>query len=558
VRDHFGVTLPFDTLIAAGRDAFERGDGPASRRAFEAALAVREEGQALEGLAKALYLEVDYPASIAAHERAYAAYRREGNALGAARAARIMAWIHTYLFGDSAVGNGWLARARALLETAGEDSAERGWLEVLQGAIEEVSERREAAFRAGLDIGRHFGDMDLVCEALGWLGIECVRTDRVEEGMRLLDEALAAVCAGEARDLYVIESTFCGMFLACEWVHDLSRAEQWVRAGGDVLQRRNLIATGASCRAHYAGLLTAAGRWSEAEVELTEAIRILERAHVAMRGDALVRLAELRVQQGRLEEAEQLLDGLDQHPEAERPLAALRLARGEFALARDLVERALARSALDPVVVTPLLALLVDVQLADGDVDAARVAAERLADLADRHPGPYLRGCAAVAEGKVCIASRTGDARAFLHEALSEFARAQMPGELARARLELAKAVADERPEVAVAEAKAALEVFERLEAAPAADAAALLLRSLGATGRTGAMGGGVLTKRETEVLALLGHGLSNAEIASRLFISSKTVEHHVGRVLSKLGLRNRAEAAVHAARGAAHKSGAF
>jgi DNA-binding NarL/FixJ family response regulator len=121
--------------------------------------------------------------------------------------------------------------------------------------------------------------------------------------------------------------------------------------------------------------------------------------------------------------------------------------------------------------------------------------------------------------------------------------------EVALTRLELARALAARSPEVAVAAAKAALQAFERLHAARHADIAGALLRSLGAPIRTGPKGVGALTKRETEVLELIGAGLSNVEIGDRLFITRKTVEHHVSNVLAKLGLRNRAQAAAYVTR---------
>ena len=106
----------------------------------------------------------------------------------------------------------------------------------------------------------------------------------------------------------------------------------------------------------------------------------------------------------------------------------------------------------------------------------------------------------------------------------------------------------------AVADARAALSVFERLGALPSVDRTAALLRSLGAPGARPRVSLDELTAREHDVLELLRQGLTNAEIGGRLYISAKTVEHHVGRVLTKLGVRSRAEAAAVAASAAAAK----
>jgi hypothetical protein len=85
-----------------------------------------------------------------------------------------------------------------------------------------------------------------------------IMTDRIEEGLALCDEGLAAACAGELTDIAALDGIFCGFFWACELVNDVPRADQWMRAAAKLLQRRNVVA--AFCRAHYGGILTAAGR----------------------------------------------------------------------------------------------------------------------------------------------------------------------------------------------------------------------------------------------------------------------------------------------------------
>lgn len=510
----------------------------------------RLSGAALETRGRALYLDRKYVAAAGCYEEAYVAYRRERQFLAAGRAARTVSWISGNVLGDWAVQSGWLGRARSVLDELDDEAPEHGWALILQAFTEPEPGAREVLLRDAMAIGRRLGDPDVEFEALVCLGGVLLVTGRVDAGLVLVDEALAAACAGELSEAATVDSIFCLFFWACELVNDVPRAEQWIRWAAGLLRRHQVA--GAFCRAHYGGILTAAGRWDEAEAQLTESTGLFDGG--MPRAAALIRLAELRLRQGRLEEAAELLDGLDTHPDAVRTLAGLHLARGAPALARDLLERCTAGSddAVPRVGETsttgPLLALLVDAHLAEGEIDAADCVARRLGRLARSQHGAYLAAAAALARGRVCVARGQGDARGCLHAALAGFAKAKLPMEVAVTRLELARVQAD-APELAVAAAKAALEAFERLDAARHADAAGALLRSLGAPVRTGPKRVGTLTKREREVLELLGAGLSNAEIGERLFITRKTVEHHVGNLLAKLGLRNRAQAAAYAVR---------
>ena len=130
------------------------------------------------------------------------------------------------------------------------------------------------------------------------------------------------------------------------------------------------------------------------------------------------------------------------------------------------------------------------------------------------------------------------------------FVELAMPYEAARSRLALARWTHTAAHRAVEEEAKGALATFEELGAVPDADAAAALLRDWGVKAvRRGPNALGSLTTREREILALLGEGLSNREIAARLFITPKTVEHHVGHVLTKLDLKRRSEATAFAVR---------
>ena len=541
-----------DGRVAQGTAALARGDWTGAREHFEASLERGETAAALEGLSEALFWLEEIGLSIERRTRALVLYQEAEDACRAARAALWLAMSYFSALGNGAAGNGWLLRAERLLDDAG-PCAERGWLVQLRGKMTPDAVTAVAHAREALEIARQHGDLDLEVWSLSEQGRGLVSLGDVDAGMALLDEAVAAATAG-GRNLIIVGDACCNMLSACDRAADFARAVQWCEVVDAFARRYNAVPIFHYCRVVYCGVLMATGRWVEAERELQTALRAVEQKYPTEKVHSLSRLALLCVRRGRFEEASQLLAGFETHGVAAEASATLYLARGHAALAAAVVERRL--DALgEGLPAVPLLRLLVEARLALGELEAARTAAARLAAVAERAKQPPIQAQACLAAARVELASG-GAAGALFEKACTLFEASGMPFDTAVTRLEWAHVLAVADREIAAEDARLASSVFAQLDARPHADRAAALLRELGAGSRPGPRIAGLLTTRERQVLNLISHGLSNFGIGERLFISPKTVEHHVSRILSKLGLRSRAEAAAWALRNPSTESG--
>ena len=536
-----------EDLLRAGENAIAAADWEAARACLQRVLETGENADALSGLSKVAMLEREYERAIELKERAFDVYRAAGAFAGAFDSAMWLTFMYATYSGNFSAALGWKERAASSLEGT-EETAAHGWLRLLQAPFSRDPAEREQLAVSALAIARRFGDVDLEIEALSLLGEAQVLSGRVVAGMHLLDEAMAALTAGRVRDHFALGEICCRLLSACEAALDVRRATEWLSMVDRYVVWTDFVWP--TCRSHYGGILVALGRWAEAEAELLAAIEGFERGYRGDRIFAALRLADLRVRQGRLEEAERLLEGGEWHPTARRLAATIALARGDAALASELGELCAEGSALADPPSAPALELLIVTRLAIGDVVAAHEAADRLAMIARASGLERLEACAALAEGRVAAAE--GDERAVgqLKRAVELFASLGLPLDAARAQVELARTLAASAPAAAAREGKLALATFERLGALPDADAAAGFLRGLGvAAGRAWPRGTTSLTRRENEVLGLLAEGRSNAQIAERLVISTRTAEHHVASILSKLDLRSRSQAAAYALR---------
>ncbi|WP_131682956.1 LuxR C-terminal-related transcriptional regulator [Pseudarthrobacter sp. YALA5] len=556
--------MALEDLTAKGYEALEAGRWADARAAFEEAVVPIGSADALAGLGDALFFLGDVGESVRCRERAYAVSRRTGRTPEAIDSAVWLCLVYGMSLGNRAAAQGWLARAESM--AGPDDTLSRAWIDFCAALLATDVHRSRDLIERALAISHELGDPDLSVCALAERGVVLVKDGEVEAGLRCVDEAMASALAGDGTTFYTVVMAGCSMLTVCDLLSDLLRARQWSQAADDYMQAYGCPYLYAQCRLVHGRVLLLTGNWAEAEEELRRAAAGTRSVFPGMFHRAIASLAELRLRQGNLDEARALIEGIGMPAEASLVAAGLALRNNEPVAAVALAERWLrSETGSTGGTVPPLHAggertsletagarsLLVEAHLAAGHPAAAAAVAQHLAELDGGAEGVRLLSAhAALASGRVAAAEgRLERATIHFEQALEWFAQLDLPLEAGRTRLELARVLAAGQASLAVSEARAALSLFDKLGASHDADVAAALLRSWGAAGRAVPRVTGPLTRREQEILGLLVQGYSNHEIAVQLYISRKTVAHHVSSVLDKLGLRNRAEAAAYAAR---------
>jgi DNA-binding NarL/FixJ family response regulator len=529
--------------------ALEQADWDAARITFESALDTAEEPEAHEGLGLALWMLGRIPEGISEREQAYDGYVAADRC---DEAARVAVWVsHQHLLGGRAsAARGWLARAERSVEGSPASSPGRGWVAVERARHTLSVQEQIAHAQQAVEIARSEGEGDLEVFALSLLGRAVVSAGRREDGLRLLEEAMAAASSGRVYNVHTLAEAYCNLIEGCAYAGEWERGNEWCELVSEFARTHKTEPLFGACRTVHANVLLATGQWPQAEDALEGALAVHARNVPHMAAPAVAALAELRVLRGRLLDAKTLLRGREEEPASLRALALLHLAEGRPQEAAALLQRGLLATTDNPVRAAALMAPLVDARLECGDAEAALAAAADLSVLAASTSIRLIQAYADLATARVALAEgRPTEAAEPARCALTAFSRLAMPFGAAQARLDLARALAGDAPGLARDEARTAYAAFSELGAVRAMDGAASLLRDLGGGTAPRRSAGGELTAREREVLDLIALGMSNARIGTTLSISEKTAGHHVSRILAKLGVHNRAEAAAHAVR---------
>ena len=525
--------------VDRARRAIEASAWADAYEAFRAADAAELTGRDLEDLAEAAWWLSKLDESLDLRHKAYAAYVAVGDERGAAGMAARLAVEH-FLREEASVGAGFLMRAHRHAEGIATEP-EAGFLAMVESTVARFSGDLDRAIELAeqaIELGRRHGVPDLVAMAVHNEGLAHVAAGRVRQGFALLDEAMAAVVAGELTP-YFTGVIYCAVISACLELGDIRRAGEWSEAA---LVWCEALPPGspfpAWCRVDRAEVARLRGSWAEAEAEAKLAADELTLQRPGLAGSALVQLGEIRRRIGDLDGAEAAFERAQELGQNPQPGHALvRLAQGKADAARSALSLALSGAFLPPVRAR-LLAAQVEACIAAGALDEARTAAEELQALAGSVELPAFQAAAAAAAGSVALAE--GDTPAAvdaLRRATATWQELRLPYETAGARALLGRALlAGGDEDGARRELRGALAAFEELGAAGDAGEVHGVLE-----GRPPLPAG--LTGREAEVLRLVAAGKTNRDIAVELVISEHTVARHLQNMFAKLGVSSRAAA---------------
>ena len=255
-----------DALLEAGDDALRAADWRTAAQSYRAAVELSEGGEALFGLGIAEWWAGETREALRCWERAYTAFSRLPDRGQAAFTAVYLCLSYRMSLGNDAAARGWLERAASLVEEF-DLKAMQGWVFLCRAYVANDGgepHTAEGHARDALAIANGGGDADLALCATSELGAALVEMGRLDEGVALLDQAMAAALAGEASDLDAVVLISCRTITSCARAADVKRAIQWIRAADDFNQRYGSAHLYTTCRVHQASVLFAVGEWERA------------------------------------------------------------------------------------------------------------------------------------------------------------------------------------------------------------------------------------------------------------------------------------------------------
>ena len=529
--------------LVRGREAFERREWAVAYDRLATVDPAELTAEDLASLGAAAFLVGDREAAVRALQHAFQLHVDQGATLAACRDAF---WIALFFSesGEPAVGGGWVARARRLLDAGPGDPVEDGYLLIHRMFQHIASEQFAEALPLAVqihEIGQAHGNADLTAMGLSAQGRLMLYAGRVPEGLSLIDEAMVRVAAAEVSPV-LAGGLYCAMVEGCQQVSDFQRMAAWTRALTQWCKSQpDLVTFTGQSAVHRAQIMRAEGAFPQALDELALAV---DRYHLggfsSAEGLALYERGEvLRLvgDHAGAESAYQQASALGHEPQP--GLALLWLSRGRTAAAVSTAQRLLWETVGD-VPRSRVLPAAVEILLSAQERESARSAAEELAAIASRFGCQAVSAMAAYALG--CVLLEEGDAEGalpHLRRAWKSWIGLGARYEAARARTQIGlgfRVHGDE--DSARAELAVALRTLRDLGAAPAAGQVERLLHRPFPDG---------LTAREVEVLRLVASGRSNPQIAGELFLSEKTVARHLSNIFTKIGVASRTAAAAYA-----------